>query len=69
MARLRLLPTAQVMKARDRGGLNTTLVRPEQSPNALLPISVSAGGRMREVRAEQSPNAWLATVVWMGEWV
>merc|ERR1712037_1080742 len=45
LARLRLLPTAQAMKTCDANGLNTTLVRPEQRPNALMPIFVSAGGR------------------------
>merc|ERR1712032_1147811 len=33
LTRLRLLETAQAMKACDAGDLNITLVRPEQLPN------------------------------------
>ena len=57
LERLRLLPTAQVMKAADALGLNTTSLSPTQFRNAMLPISVRVPGSVKKRRPLQSSNA------------
>ena len=49
LTRLRLLPTAQAMKAHDIRGRKTTVVSPVQSWKAQVPTLVKVYGSVREV--------------------
>ena len=62
--RLRLLPTAQAMKAPlDTGGRKTTEVRAVQSANACFPTSIKACGSVRELSPVQPSNALIPTLL------